>query len=304
MDRRSFLKQVTLYTAGVLLTPPVFQIIPSLSAASASTPDLMVAKGRDYTEMVNNIISAFGGMQKYVKTGDKVVIKPNIGWDRNVEQAANTHPDVVTAIARLCLDAGASTVKIFDRTCNEERRCYVNSGIKAAVGEMKAKQVRLDYIDERRFVPVAIKNGTALKEWEFYRDALQADTYINVPVAKHHSLSGLSLGLKNVMGVVGGWRGRLHFRLDEKLADLNMVIKPDITIVDASRVIVRNGPQGGRLSDVKRLDTIIGSEDPVAADAYATTLFDMTPDQVKSTVQAYKKGLGQMDLEKCRIHEV
>ena len=301
MDRRSFLKQVSLYTAGVCLTPPVFQIIPRAAGARQPKPGIIVAKGRDIPAMVDRVFESLGGVKAIAGSADKIVIKPNIGWDRTVEQGANTHPLVVSRIAEHCLEAGASRVLIFDRTCNEERRCYTSSGIRSAVKKIGDRRVRLEYVDDRKFIPVAIQSGEALKEWAFYKDALEADAYINVPVAKHHSLSGLSLGLKNIMGAIGGWRGRLHFNLAEKLADLNTVISPALTLVDATRVIIRNGPQGGDLSDVKQLDTIAASTDPVAVDAFATTLFGMAPDQIESTVKSYEKGLGEMDLDRCEI---
>jgi len=301
MDRRKFLKQVSLWSAGMILAPPVFNITPELSAVPVLKPEILVAKDREYAFLVRKMVQALGGMTSFVKNGDKVVLKPNIGWDRSVEQGANTHPLIVAELARLCLDAGASRVRVFDRTCNEERRCYHNSGIASELEKIRDKRLQLEYVDDRKFVPVKILNGSVLKEWSFYRDALEADCYINLPVAKHHSLSRLSLGLKNIMGVVGGWRGRLHYQLGPKLADLNRVIRPELTLVDATRVIVRNGPQGGDLKDVKILDTLIGSRDPVAADAFATTLFDLTPDQIESTVEAYKSGLGQMNLDQCHI---
>jgi len=302
MDRRRFLKQVSLWSAGIIISPPVFNLTPELFGSSLIQPDVLVTKGDDYSGMVEQVIQGLGGIQAFVKEGDKVVIKPNIGWDRSVEQGANTHPMIVAKLAKLCLDAGASKVFVFDRTCNEERRCYNNSGIKPTLEKIRDKRIRLEYIDDRKFIPVNIKNGKVLKKWSFYKDALEANCYINVPVAKHHSLSRLSIGLKNIMGVIGGWRGRIHYKLGAKLADLNMVIKPELTIVDATRVIIRNGPQGGDLKDVKKLDTILGSQDPVAADAYATTLFGLKPAQINSTVEAYKRGLGQMDLDKCNIH--
>lgn len=301
MDRRKFLRQVSLWSAGILMTPPVFNLTPELFGAPAKKSDIFVAKGKDYPGMVRQVLLSMGGMKAFVHNGDAVVIKPNIGWDRTVEQGANTHPLIVAELARLCLDAGASRVSIFDRTCNEERRCYHNSGIKAALEEIPDKRIRLSYVDDRKFIPVTIKEAAVLKEWSFYKDALEADCYINVPVAKHHSLSGLSLGMKNVMGVIGGWRGKIHYQLGEKLADLNTVIRPDLTLVDATRVIVRNGPQGGDVRDVKQLDTLIGSLDPVAADAYATTLFGLKPQKIDSTVEAHKRGLGQMDLDQCHI---
>ncbi len=304
MDRRKFLKQVSLWSAGIIMVPPVFDLTSKLSASPLLKPDVLVVKGENYPGMVTQVVQAMGGIQAFVKTGDKVVIKPNIGWDRNVEQGANTHPVIVSRLARLCLEAGASKVLVFDRTCNEERRCYHNSGIKPALKEIRDKRLRLEYVDDRKFVPVTIKKGKALKQWSFYKDALEADCYINVPVAKHHSLSRLSIGLKNIMGIIGGWRGRIHYQLGAKLADLNTVVRPGFTIVDATRVITQNGPQGGDVGDVKKLDTIIGSVDPVAADAYTTTLFGLKPDQIKSTVEAHKRGLGQMDLDKCNIRSL
>jgi uncharacterized protein (DUF362 family) len=301
MDRREFLKQVALWSAGAILYPPVFDVLSLAGAASENKPEILVAKGTDLSVMVRRVMDAFGGIGGVVKTGDKVVIKPNIGWDRTIEQGANTHPLIVAELVKLCLDAGASRVSVFDRTCNEARRCYQNSGMVQALEKIRDKRFRLDHVEDRHFIPVTLKNGQILKEWSFHKDALEADCYINVPVAKHHSLSGLSLGMKNIMGAVGGWRGRLHYDLGPKLADLNTVIRPKLTLIDASRVIVKNGPQGGDLSDVKILDTLIGSRDPVAADAYATTLFGFLPKDIESTVEAHKRGLGQMDLNQCHI---
>ncbi len=302
MDRREFLKQVGLWSAGLMLSPPVFDLASFSEAAPENTPEIFVAKGSDLPSLVRRMVDALGGIQGFVKTGDKVVIKPNIGWDRTIEQAANTHPLIVSELVKLCLDAGAGRVLVFDRTCNEERRCYQNSGMAPALEKIKDSRFRLDYADDRKFIPVAIKNGQVLKEWPFHKDALEADCYINVPKAKHHGLSGLSLGLKNIMGAVGGMRGRLHYDLGPKLADLNTVIRPKLTLIDASRVIIKNGPQGGDPADVKTLDTLIASRDPVAADAYATILFGRSPKEIEATVQAHKQGLGQMDLDQCRIH--
>ncbi len=240
-------------------------------------------------------------MQKFVRSGDKVVVKPNIGWDRNPAQAGNTHPLIVKALVKHSLDAGASEVKVFDRTCNEERRCYVNSGIKEALGTIKDKRIKLFHPDDRKYVPVNIERGKAVNTLKIYKDALEADSYINVPVAKHHSLAGLTLGIKNSMGVLGGRRGNLHFRLGQKLADLATVVQPKLTVIDATRILLRNGPQGGDLDDVKVLDTLVASADPVAADAYATTFFGMNPDDIGSTVAAHKMGLGEMDLNAVQI---
>jgi uncharacterized protein (DUF362 family) len=247
------------------------------------------------------VLEPLGGIGRFVKSGDRVVIKPNMAWDRNPDQGANTHPLVVKALVEQSLAADAKKVMVFDRTCNEERRCYMNSGIELALESIQDKRLAFYHPDNRKFVPVDIVRGKAVNRLEIYKDALEADTYINVPVAKHHSLIKLTLGLKNSMGVLGGNRGNMHHNLGQKLADLATVIRPKLTLIDATRILLRNGPQGGDLDDVKILDTLVASTDPVACDAFATTLFDMQPDEIASTVAAYKMGLGEMHLAAMQI---
>lgn len=300
MDRREFLKQVTLWSAGLSLSVPHFRIYAAL-ADEAKPPLLTHATGKDYAELVDRILSPLGGMGKFVRPGDKVVIKPNIGWDRNPAQAANTHPQVVKALVEQSLDVGAAEVRVFDRTCNEERRCYVNSGIRDALAGIRDRRLKLFHPDERKYIPVDIARGKAVNRLEIYRDALEADSYINVPIAKHHSLSRLTMGLKNSMGVLGGSRGQMHHNLGQKLADLATVVQPKLTVIDATRILLANGPQGGDLDDVRVMDTLIASVDPVAADAYTTTLFGLQPEEIASTVAAHQLGLGEMDLKRIKI---
>jgi len=301
MDRRDFLKQVMLWSAGISTAIPSFRIGAELLAAEKASPLLSHVTGKNYHELVARVLEPLGGIGKFVKTGDNVVIKPNMAWDRSPDQAANTHPLVVKALVEQSLDAGAKKIMVFDRTCNEERRCYVNSGIQEALKTVRDSRLKFYHPDSRKFVPVNIERGKAVRKLEIYKDALEADTYVNVPVAKHHSLSRLTLGLKNSMGVLGGNRGQMHHDLGQKLADLATVVRPKLTVIDATRILLRNGPQGGNIDDVKILDTIIASADPVACDAYATTLFDMQPEDINSTVAAYKLGLGEMDLARMRI---
>ncbi|MBU4229998.1 MAG: DUF362 domain-containing protein [Desulfurivibrionaceae bacterium] len=300
MDRREFLREVALWSAGFSVGVPHFKICEALAADSH--PSLLAhATGKNYRDLVDRVLSPLGGMEKFVRPSDKVVVKPNIGWDRNPAQAANTHPQVVRVLVERALDAGAGEVLVFDRTCNEERRCYVNSGIQEALAGIKDKRLKLFHPDERKYIPVDIERGKAVRRLDIYRDALEADSYINVPVAKHHGLSRLTMGLKNSMGVLGGTRGAMHHNLGQKLADLATVIRPRLTVIDATRILLANGPQGGNLDDVRVLDTVIASVDPVAADAYATTLFGLKPEEIESTVAAYKLGLGEMDLKKIRV---
>jgi uncharacterized protein (DUF362 family) len=295
------MKQVLLWSAGISTTIPCFRIGSELLAAEKAPALVSHATGKNYHELVARVLEPLGGISAFVKTGDNVVIKPNMSWDRSPDQAANTHPLVVKAIVEQSLNAGAKKVMVFDRTCNEERRCYVNSGIQQAMETIKDKRLAYYHPDTRKFVPVDIERGKAVNRLEIYRDALDADTYINVPVAKHHSLIKLTLGMKNSMGVLGGNRGNMHQNLGQKLADLATVIRPKLTLIDATRILLRNGPQGGSLDDVKILDTLVASADPVACDAYATTLFNMQPDEIASTVAAYKMGLGEMHLDRMQI---
>lgn len=301
MNRRYFLKQVLLWSAGIYTTIPNFRIRPELLAAEKPAPVVSTAKGKDYYNLVIQVLEPLGSIKKFVTAGDRVVIKPNMAWDRNPAQAANTHPLVVKALVELSLDAGAKKVMVFDRTCNEERRCYVNSGIQEALKTIRDSRLKFYHPDSRKYVPVNITRGKSVRKLEIFKDALEADTYINVPVAKHHSLSRLTLGLKNSMGVLGGNRGQMHHNLGQKLADLATVIRPELTVIDATRILLRNGPQGGDINDVRVLDTIIASADPVACDAFATTLFDLQPGDIMSTVAAYNLGLGEMDLARMQI---
>ncbi len=294
MDRRTFLKAAG---AATLLSP----IVVRNAVAAKERPLVAVAEGTDYPATTRRAINALGGMKRFVKAGDVVVVKPNMGWDRSTELAANTHPLVVRAVVEECLAAGAKKVKVFDYTCNDARRCYVNSGIEGALKGMK--NVECKQIESERFKKVAL-NGQFLKEWELYDEALSANVYINVPVAKHHGLSKLTLGLKNVMGIMGGNRGYVHRNLETALADVNAHVKTHLTIIDATRILTAHGPQGGNIADVKVLNKIIASIDTVAADAFATTLFGMKPADIPVTVAAYKRGLGEMNLDKIKVVKV
>ncbi|MEJ2198868.1 MAG: DUF362 domain-containing protein [Desulfuromonadales bacterium] len=296
IDRRTFIRRtVQAAIAAAAGGLPALDLL-SLPAQAAQAPPLAVRKGQDIPLLVRETISALGGIQNFVKPGEVVVVKPNIGWDRTVELAANTHPGVVKTLVQLCLEAGAKQVRIFDRTCNDERRCYTQSGIRSAMESIRSERVSLEYMEE-----LTIKGGQAFDRWEFYMPVIEADRLINVPIAKHHSISQLTLGMKNLMGVIGGNRGRLHHNIAESLSDIASVIHSDLTVVDATRILKANGPQGGRLQDVRVLDTLIASPDIVAADAYATTLFGLSPEQVPTVVAAARRGLGVMDLKQVRM---
>ena len=207
MHRRQFLRDVLLWSAGATLALPRFTIRTEALAAEKPPPLVSVARGADYPALVTQVLEPLGSMAAFVRPGDRVVVKPNIGWDRSPEQGANTHPQVVRAVVEAALAAGAARVLVFDRTCNEPRRCYASSGIEAAVQAIGDRRAVIEHADPRKFVPMEISRGQALTNWAIHRDALDCDCYINLPVAKHHGLSGLTLGLKNSMGAIGGNRG-------------------------------------------------------------------------------------------------
>ncbi len=298
MDRRKFLKAAAI--AGVGLSIP--QGLTSLveAAEAARRPDLVVAHGASPADITKAAIDALGGIRRFISRGDIVVVKPNIGWDRLPEQAGNTNPEVVATVVKLCFEAGAKKVKVFDRPVNDPRRCYIQSGIAPAVAALGAE---VDYMDERKFKDMVI-NGQALKTWPLYTEVFEADKVINVPIAKHHGLAKLTMSMKNWMGVMGGSRRQIHQKLDESLVDLSMKIKPTLTILDAVRILTANGPQGGSLADVKKLDTIIAGIDQVAIDSYGATLFGMKGSDLGFVRTGDRLGLGTMDLTKLKIKKI
>jgi uncharacterized protein (DUF362 family) len=263
--------------------------------------DLMIVKGERPEEMVEAALEALGGIDRLVKANDMVVVKPNMAWDRMPEQAATTNPALVARVVELCLKAGAKRVMVFDRTCNDARRSYDTSGIAKAAEEAGAA---VDYVLDRKFRPVAISKGTSMKEWMIYEDAAKADVLINIPIAKDHSASRLTLGLKNMMGIAGGNRGTWHTEIHQRLADFATVTAVDLTIVDAYRILTKRGPASGTAADVRKEGLLVAGTDPVAVDAYCTTIFGLEPKDVGFIGRASALGLGEMDLNKVKQQKI
>jgi len=297
ISRRQFI--IKSAVAGAALAS--FSAFPDITSAAASDTELAVVKNGTAAAMVRKAVEELGDMARFVKKGQKVLLKPNIGWDRLPEQAANTNPEAVAEVVKMCLEVGASRVRVLDRTCNQPQRCYTRSGIEKAAKEAGA-EVR--HIIESRFQTVQIPNGQIVKSWPFYKDVLESDVFINMPIAKDHSISRITLGFKNIMGVLGGDRGDLHNKFMTKIVDVNMAIKPSLTIIDAYRILLKNGPSGGNLADVAETKTIIAGTDRVAADAYAATLFDVDAKDIEYLKIAADRGLGVMDLAKVKMKEI
>lgn len=263
--------------------------------------DLAVAEGGSPGENTEKAIAALGGMARFVRKGDRVVVKPNILSAREPQYAITTNPDVIGAIVALCVEAGAGDVLVIDSPTTGVDEAYRVTGIGAAA-ERSGGRVRV--LNDNDFTDVAIPDGKALKRWPISRDVLGADVLINVPIAKHHSLTGVTLGMKNLMGIIGGNRGQLHWDIDQKLADLSTLIKPQLTVLDANRVLVRNGPSGGSLDDVEERKIVVAGVDRVLVDTYGASLFGLGPDDIGHIAIAIKMGLGSHDLEKSDIIRV
>jgi len=250
--------------------------------------------------LVRSAIDALGGMARFVSRGDVVVVKPNIGWDRMPLHAANTNPDVVAAVCKLAMDAGAKRVVVADGSCNDPNRCFQRSGIwKAAYG------VGADVVlpAQHRFRTMRLK-GDVLDEWPVFTTLVEADKVINVPVAKHHNLAKFTAAMKNWYGVLGGRRNRLHQNIDTSIADLATFMRPTLTVIDAVRVLVRNGPQGGNIDDTREMHTVVASVDQVAADAYACTLIGQRAENLPYLAMAHERGIGNMLWENLKTKEI
>lgn len=298
MNRRVFLRAALLTGAGVVLPSHVPFFSNHLFAAEK--PDLTVAHGTPPAKITRAAIDALGGIRRFISRGDVVVVKPNIGWDRTPEYAATTNPEVVATLVTLCYEAGAKKVKVFDRTCSNAQRCYKQSGIADAA---RIAGAEVSFIDEQKYREMNL-GGSVLKTWPIYTGIVEADKIINVPIAKHHGLSTLTLGMKNWMGVMGGSRGRIHQQIDVCLVDLARFLKPALIVLDAVRILTANGPQGGDIVDVRQLNTIVAGTDQVAIDAYGTTLFGMKENTLAYVRLGHQAGLGQMNLSRLKIRKL
>jgi uncharacterized protein (DUF362 family) len=259
-------------------------------------PELVFVHGEDPRGLVRVALESLGGMRRFVSSGDVVLVKPNIAWDRVPEQAANTNPWVVAEVVKQAKLAGAKRVVVTEVSCNDPRRCFKRSGI-AEAAEAEGAEVIIP--DDRSYKRVDLKRG--LGSWPILALLFEADKVINVPVAKHHSLSGVTLGIKNWMGVLGGQREWLHQRLDASLVDLADALRPTLTILDAYRVLVRNGPTGGSTSDVITPKVLLASTDPVAVDTCAAkSFFGLASSRLPYLGLAKRRGLGKVDLSQVR----
>jgi len=264
---------------------------PDWQAAGDIAARLAVAGGNGPVANLQRALAAVGGIERFVGRGHRVAIKPNCAWDRSPEQAANTNPELVGELARLCLAAGAASVTVVDNTCHDPARTFARSGIAAAARAAGAAVAHQgNTATERRDL-----GGLTLGTWEVLRPIVEADRLINVPIVKHHSLSGATLGMKNWFGAVVGARPNLHQQIARVCAELGAAFAPTLTVMDATRVLAGGGPTGGSLSLVKPLDLVGVATDPVAAEAWGASLLDLAPDRLPHLAIAQQLGLGSAD---------
>lgn len=305
MKRRDFLKKGlgAGVAAGAFLK---LGAVGSNALASSSNPTkpyhLVAVMGGEPADMFDKAIAALGGMGKFVKKGQTVVVKPNIGWDTSPERGGNTNPLLIGRIVEQCFQAGAKDVFVFDNTCDEWTRCYKNSGIEDAVKKAGGKLVPGN--TENYYKPITIPKGKKLTEAKVHELIINSDVFINVPVLKHHSSAKVTIAMKNLMGIV--WDRRFWHRNDlhQCIADFATWRNPDLNIVDAYRVMTRNGPRGVSEADIVIKKSLIISTDMVAADAAAAKIFGSEPSDIQHIKIAHEMGVGNMNLDELNIERI
>lgn len=288
--------------SATVTNPAATETVPAPTDTPLPIPDMVVTRGGEPEALVRQAIAALGGMDKFVPSGANVVVKPNICVAYHTyEYAATTNPWVVGTLVKMCFEAGAASVKVMDYPFGgTQQKAYEISGIKEQVEAAGGEMVNmLSY----KYVTTQNPSGEYLKTTKVYEDILKTDVLINVPIAKQHSSSKLTMGMKNLMGVIQN-RSALHMSLHQSIADLNALIKPQLTVMDAVRILTANGPTGGNLKDVQKLDTVIASRDVVAVDSYATSFFGMKPEDLDYIVFGTKMGLGRSDLQNLNIQVI
>ncbi len=279
------------------MTTSVF--LPGILKTAGPSGNSLVVKveGDSPYTITKKAIEVLGGMGKFISRQDIVMVKPNIGWNRTVEQAANTNPEIIKAIIEMVLNAGAKKVLVMDHSCHKPEDTYKRSGLEQAAKDAGA-EVR--YADDNRLVVHDFK-GSQIQRWPVYKDFLEVDKFINVPILKHHGSAGLTIGMKNLFGILGGNRGKLHRNMGMSIADLGHGFKTHLTIVDAYRVLMRNGPTGGRASDVELKKTVLASANILEADVVAANMFGIEPMQIGFIQAAAEKNMGQSDFNKITL---
>jgi uncharacterized protein (DUF362 family) len=322
LERREFLRKAGAWAGGLLLAGGLGALagcggktglskkaVPGTAPAASTAPappaavDLAVATGQGPGQIARKAVDALGGMGRFVKPGNVVVVKPNASFMAPPESATSTHPEVVGQVVTMCREAGASKVIVMDHCLRgSPQACLTGNGIGAAARQAGAEVIAYDGGDRGHGVDAAVPGGVNLKQVSVYPEVLSADVVITVPRAKQHGSAGLSLGMKNFIGVVTNMSTMHNHDLHQAIADLNTLVKPKLSVIDASVILLGNGPGGP--GPTRNANTVIASGDVVAADSYACTLFGMSASDVPYIVYGNRAGLGEVDFNKLSIARV
>lgn len=309
MDRRDFLRAIALTGAAAVIKPGKIMDVMAqpVKTPSGGTADLVAVMGGEPVEMLRRALAELGGIQKFIKPGWKVVVKPNIGWDKAPELAGNTNPLLVGELVKQCLEAGAKEVVVFDHTCDDWRKTYPNSGIENAVKAAGGKMMPAH--EESYYKTVSLPNGKIMKEMKVHEALVNSDAWINVPVLKHHGGANLSISMKNYMGIVWDRRFFHNNDLQQCIADSCTYAKrPVLNVVDAYRVVKTNGPKGRSEADVVNPKGLFVSSDIVAVDTAAARFFNQIREMPLESVSHLANGqelkLGTMELDNVNVKRI
>jgi len=310
MDRRDFLKAIALTGAAMTIRPSGATHILTqriLQADNSDPVDLVAVLGGEPEEMFRKAIGELGGIKQFIRPGQKVVVKPNIGWDKTPDLAGNTNPELVGEIVRQCFDAGAKEVVVFDHTCDDWKKSYKTSGIEAAATAAGAKVLSAD--TDSSYKKVSLPRGKVLKETQIHHAIIDCDAWINVPILKNHGGANLTISMKNYMGIVWDRRYFHNNNLQQCIADVcTYDKKPVFHVVDAYRILKTNGPRGRSASDVVLTKGLFISRDIVAVDTAAANFFnqvrEMPLDTIGHLANGEALGLGSMDLSRLNIKRI
>jgi uncharacterized protein (DUF362 family) len=305
LTRRQFLKGAA--AAAALPHLPLHSLLEVPAARAAGTSEIVIAKQGTPTQLLKAAMSASGGIGRFVKKGQRVVIKANIAWARTPEQACTNNPELFSALIKMCYEAGAKRVAVWDHTCDNYQFCFTRSGLKETA--QKADADLFSGHGQNVYRKVDVPKGRKLKKVEILKDVLEADLFINFPIPKQHFATELTLGMKNLIGIVWDMEQLHKIDLHQCIADLNTIRKPDLVVMDAIRILTTNGPKGpGKTEDIGE---VVVSTDIVATDAYAAAYFQnpktgkpFNGEEIRFVKSAYEMGLGEIDLTKVQMKRV
>ena len=273
--------------------------LPDFSIPQIAGQTISVVQGSDRVETLNKAIELLGGIERFIKPGETVAIKPNVAFASPPMLGATARPELVAEVVRLCYSRGkARQVIVADNPINDPASCFMLSGIGKAASEAGAKVI---LPKNHLFKNTTLAGGKLIKNWPiFFGPFEKIDKLIGIAPVKHHHRSGASMTMKNWYGLLGGRRNIFHQDINTIIAELAMMVKPTLVILDGTEVMMTNGPTGGSISDLRRANTLIAGCDMVAADSYGCSLLDLKVSDLAYLTKAEKAGAGTTDYKSLK----